>query len=222
VSIHTPSRISILSLDLALTIERAYHAAGWIFRFQLGSNINYTSDVGGYAQSSSGISQTRLVDEVTQLVVPNFPTAIENEFAAVILSLLSDASFASRTNISTPCTVTATELVWNYKPFWLVLSYSLGVGSMCVAAGMGVVAFRRNGYSADMSFSSIVATTRNKDLDVLTEGISLGYSPLPKRFQSKRLRFGEARGQMAGGGVAHTAFGLEGNVTGIKVGKKYV
>lgn len=200
--------------------KRAYHAAGWIFRFQLGSNINYTSDVGGYAQSSSGISQTRLVDEVTQFAVPDFPAAIENEFATTILSLLSDTLFASRINISTPCTVTATELVWNYKPFWLVLSYSLAVGSMCVAVGMGVVAFRRNGYSADMSFSSIVATTRNGDLDVLAEGISLGYSPLPKHFQGVRLRFGEVRGEMVGG-VAHTAFGLEGNVTGIEVGKKY-
>lgn len=161
------------------------------------------------------------MDEVTQLVVPNFPAAVEEEFAAIILSLLSDSSLASRTNISTPCDVTATELVWNYKPFWLVLSYSLAVGSMCVAAVMGAAAFRRNGYSADMSFSSIVATTRNTDLDVLAEGISLGYSPLPKRFQSKRLRFGELGGEMAGG-VAHTAFGLEDNVTAIKVGKKYV
>jgi hypothetical protein len=170
---------------------------------------------------NSGIAQTRLVDYFSNLAVPDFATAVENEFAAMILSLASSPLLQSETNISTPCTISTAVLVWDYNPLWLVLSYGLAVFFMLIAALIGAFAFKKNGYGADMSFSSIVATTRNKDLDGLAEGCCLGITPLPTSFVKERLRFGEVDGMVDGVGVKHTAFGFKGRVGSISVGEKY-
>lgn len=84
----------------------------------------------------------------------------------------------------------------------------------------GLFAFAKNGYSADTNFSTILATTRNLDLDRLAEGMCLGQSPPPKNFSESRLKFGELR---RGGEQleAHATFGLPDDIRPIVFGKKY-
>jgi len=180
--------------------------------------MNSTGD-DGYVTTTSGISQTRLVDGAGWLL-PDFETLFQDEFADTILSIASDAIMQSQSLVTTPCTVAKTELLWNYRPLWLVLSYSLGVVFMALAVVMGIFAYKFNGYGTDMSFSSILVTTRNKDLDALAEGSCLGNTPLPKQLTEERLRFGELR-DGRDGDVKHTAFGLYEHVSPIKVGALY-
>lgn len=112
-------------------------------------------------------------------------------------------------------------LIWNYKPFWLVLSYSLAALLAILAVIEGLFAFARNGYSADTNFSTILATTRNSELDLLAEGLCLGNSPAPKHFTESQLRFGRVS-RIGRQGEAHVAFGLSDDVGPIVVGEKYL
>lgn len=126
----------------------------------------------------------------------------------------------AQVNITAPCTTSNTILIWNYKPFWLVLSYSLAVLFALTAVIEGLFAFARNGYSADTNFSTILATTRNIDLDRLAEGMCLGQSLPPNSFMEERLRFRQVR-RRDEQGEAHAAFGLPGDVGPIVFGDKY-
>ena len=161
---------------------------------------------------------TKLVDPISQFVVPDFPSAVEKLFANLILSLASDPALAITVNYSVPCIRNSIVLVWNYEPFWLVLSYSLATGFMMIAVGFGIWAFKENGYGVNMGFSGIVLTTRNSELRGLSEGHCLGGYPVNKEFMKRKLRFGE----LAVDGGVHTAFGTEGNVGQIVKGKKYI
>ncbi|KAH6721523.1 hypothetical protein BKA61DRAFT_469744, partial [Leptodontidium sp. MPI-SDFR-AT-0119] len=89
-----------------------------------------------------------------------------------------------------------------------------------IAVIEGLFAFARNGYSADTNFSTILATTRNLDLDRLAEGMCLGQFPPPKSFMGERLKFGQVR-RRDEQGEAHAAFGLPGDVGPIVFGDKY-
>lgn len=162
------------------------------------------------------------------MAVPDFPTQVENQFSNIILSLAAFPSFYSQVNVSGPCTITAAVLEWQYQPFWLVLSYALAAGVTLIAVGIGLYAFRTNGYSADTNFSTFLATTRNPSLDKLSEGCCLGQTPLSKDFMRLKLRFGELEGfngaddkGIGSGKGEHVAFGLAHETRNIVFGKRY-
>ncbi|CZT13646.1 uncharacterized protein RAG0_17153 [Rhynchosporium agropyri] len=197
------------------------HAAGFVFRKTLSGTVNQKS-AHHWTRLFSLISQTPLLNQTSQYAVSDFPRAISQQFANQIISLCTSPVLYAQINITAPCTTSKTILVWNYKPFWLIISYSLAVFLASLAVIEGLFAFAKNGYSADTNFSTILATTRNLDVDRLAEGMCLGQSPPLRNFPEAKLRFGELKRRGSEQLEAHTTFGLLDDVGPIEFGKKYI
>lgn len=101
--------------------------------------------------------------------------------------------------------------VYNYRPLYLVVSYSITILLALFGILVGGIAYHSNGVAHDFSFSSVVCTTRNSDLDELVQGQGLGSLPHDKEFMNTKLRFGKLRSKKwvdeNGQTVAHAAFG---------------
>ncbi|PKX88171.1 uncharacterized protein P174DRAFT_490934 [Aspergillus novofumigatus IBT 16806] len=69
------------------------------------------------------------------------------------------------------------------------------------------------------SFSSVLMTTRNPELDRLAVGHCLGFEPLRGDIDKVRLQFGEVEG--ANLRHRHAAFGSKGSVTALSKGEDY-
>lgn len=192
-------------------------------RKQLSGTMGWIGGDEGYPTTDSGVSQTDLLGEYLMPRL-DFGTEIEFEFVETIISIASDPLMQAVQLVNTTCHVNKQELLWNYRPLWLVLSYSLAVAGMLCAVIMGVFAYKWNGYGTDLSFSSILVTTRNKALDDVSDGSCLGNTPLPKHITQERLRFGEltnARASDRQDGPKHTGFGFAWQAGPITKGEKY-
>jgi hypothetical protein len=110
--------------------------------------------------------------------------------------------------------------LYNYSPLSLILSYGLALLFTIISVAAGLHAFHHNGVIHISSFSSIVATTRNPELDELSKGNSLGSLRHDERLRGTRLRFG-ALERGAGSGVEHVCFGREAKVVELKKGGMY-
>ncbi|KAL1641360.1 hypothetical protein SLS58_006059 [Diplodia intermedia] len=149
------------------------------------------------------------------------PRAVEDLSHNVSLSLLSSALFAD----ATPADVAVTAMRNYYAYNWrnLLYAYLAAVVAALVCVAVGVDAYVANGYSASASFSSIVFTTRNAELDALADGRCLGARPVPREAKRTMLRYGVLREEEADGGrrrgVPHVAFGLRDTVGPLKKGE---
>jgi hypothetical protein len=94
---------------------------------------------------------------------------------------------------------------------------ALAVTIACVVVGF--FALRRNGVPQNNSFSSVLMTTRNPELDRLAVGHCLGFEPLKGDIDKVRLQFGEVEG--ANLRHRHAAFGSKGSVTALSKGEDY-
>ncbi|KAB8304071.1 hypothetical protein EYC80_005413 [Monilinia laxa] len=124
-----------------------------------------------------------------------------------------------------------------YHPLWLLLSYGLALLFSALAVAIGVYAIRSNGVVHSNSFSAIVATTRNTELDGYMGRSSLGAEPLQSNDRDRRLKFGPVINQAttedsSSGGengsqcetdekIPHIAFGLEENIGQLRKGELY-
>ena len=206
-------------IDLA---NSAYHTLGFRFHRFL-SNKNIQPNASTYAYAISDVSGSNLVDKHTLFPVEDFPRAIERKFGELVLSLMSQPQFLSVINTSVPCSIESSVQAWEYRPFWLVISYAVATGVTLLVIAVGTYALLDNGYGMDTSFSTILAVTRNRELDSLMEGCSLGRMPLPDRVSQTKLRFGEVVGnpEAIDRGIKHAAFGFESNVRPLHVGGQY-
>lgn len=124
-------------------------------------------------------------------------------------------------NNTTPTTVTVGETVnvYNYRSRNLLISYITAVIFALIGTAIGLFSLIVNGrsYCTPNSFSSILCTTRNHDLDELVDTKYLGAQPLDKSLASARLRFGMVDGIWSERGTSngHTAFGPSDAVTPI-------
>ncbi|KAK6512134.1 hypothetical protein TWF481_001026 [Arthrobotrys musiformis] len=127
------------------------------------------------------------------------------------MSLLAFPELGVRDLRTENCTVTTFSNVWKYDKTNLIIAYSVGMLVALVSLIVGAMALRQNGLVSEMSFSQVVATTRNPELDKMMQGNSLGRSDLkPRSLYGERLRFGELGEQdsaLLASGAAHTAFG---------------
>ncbi|KAB2571086.1 hypothetical protein DBV05_g10257 [Lasiodiplodia theobromae] len=133
--------------------------------------------------------------------------AVEDMFQNLTLSLLSSEFLNG--NTTTDIRVTSPKNFWRYGPLDLLISYVAGVAVAFVALLVGSWALIANGYSADVSFSSILLTTRNPDLDGVAVGQCLGAQPLDRNFEKLKLQLGVV-GRTDG--IEHAAFGIRGTV----------
>ncbi|KAE8448032.1 hypothetical protein EG329_009955 [Mollisiaceae sp. DMI_Dod_QoI] len=156
-----------------------------------------------------------------------FLRAIEDLANNITISYLSSPELTNTNTTFKTITTSNTKNYYQYRPLYLALPY--GVGFLCVfiVALTGLYSIHLNGVSHSMNFSSILATTRNPDLDVLTRGASLGAEPLKTDISKVKLRFGPLLGSKEGeqgddGEKLHVAFGRENSVGTLKKGRLYI
>ncbi|KAK8157436.1 hypothetical protein IWX90DRAFT_324026 [Phyllosticta citrichinensis] len=163
------------------------------------------SNVSGYSlaqYSSPWMCRNGSVDKAIEDLSHNFT-----------LSLLSTDLFSNMTDA--PITVVSSKVHYEYNRTDLLIAYAAAVGVALVCISVGASAYFANGYSASTSFSSIISTTRNADLDRLVQGACLGAQPLPRRMGDMKLRFGVLRSDDS---VPHAAFGLQEDVAKLRKG----
>lgn len=128
---------------------------------------------------------------------------------------INSTSFANH-GIMIPVTITSLVNLYTYDWRNLVISYAIAAAFALGAATLGGLAFRQNGVGHVSSFSAIVATTRNHDLDALMEGQCLGAVPLSEDVSKTKLRCGLVGPTTEK--VRHVAFGLEHDVQTLQNG----
>ncbi|KAF3908468.1 hypothetical protein ABW21_db0203593 [Orbilia brochopaga] len=136
------------------------------------------------------------------------------------MSLLAYPGLGVRQLQNGNCTVTTYSNVWRYEQQYLIIAYVAGLVASLVSLVVGAIALAKNGLVSEMSFSQVIATTRNPELDKLLEGNCLGKSDLqPRSLYSIKLRLGELQdpdGKLSSSGAAHAAFGTPRNVSEIR------
>ena len=129
-----------------------------------------------------------------------------------------------------------TQNIYSYDSRNLILSYSIAAVFTILSASVGFFALHYNGVAHSTAFSAMIATTRNRDLDKVSRGHSLG--ALPLGYTEMKVRFGmllgdgEKRGDewdavvdvKEGGvmGARHLGFGAAERVAGLRKGGRYV
>ncbi|KAL4747546.1 hypothetical protein BDW72DRAFT_182551 [Aspergillus terricola var. indicus] len=106
-----------------------------------------------------------------------------------------------------------------YDKEYLILAYMTALGVTVACVIVGFFALRRNGVSQSTSFSSVLMTTRNPELDRLAVGHCLGAEPLKKEIGKVRLQYGEI--DSPDQRHKHAAFGTKGSVTALSKGEDY-
>ena len=66
----------------------------------------------------------------------------------------------------------------------------MAVGFTLVILAIGLHSLRTNGVNLSSSFSGILCTTRNPELDILTRGSFVGSQPLDDALKKQKLQFG--------------------------------
>jgi hypothetical protein len=114
----------------------------------------------------------------------------------------------------------SSDNIYEYDSLKLIASYTAGVLATILTVIIGCIVFRINGVAYDKSFSAIMTTTRNPDLDIMTAGHSLG--PTIKKLDHTKLRFGGIAGGLGDKGVERAAFECVGSVAGLRKRGKYI
>lgn len=142
------------------------------------------------------------------------PRAVEELSRNVSLSLMS-SEFFSNVSRAHEVRVDETTNYYLYDETGLLRAYGVAVAVALACVCVGAHAYIANGYSASSSFSSVLLTTRNADLDRLAVGQCLGSQRAPAELRRTVLRFGVIKLTGGPGGeqeVAHATFGLQGTV----------
>jgi hypothetical protein len=109
------------------------------------------------------------------------------------ISLMSNPSLLVTSSTTVPCHRTVTETVWKVDWLPIVVAYSTGLGVALICLVLGAHALVVNGVAHDTSFSSVVRTTRNEELNRLVGSEDIGALPLSQRARKQRLRFLDSR-----------------------------
>jgi len=109
-----------------------------------------------------------------------------------------------------PVKVSSFQNYFSYNPHNLILTYAIATSITLMCVLVGVYSYIRHGNSLSDSFSTIMLTTRNKDLDRLVEKHQINLKARREDIKDVKLRFGFVR---AGPGEPQAVFGLEGRVS---------
>lgn len=160
--------------------------------------------------------------------------AIEDLANNITISYLSTPELTNDNTISRNIVTSNTYNVYQYHPLYLLISYGVALFLSLIAAIVGFYSLQSNGISHSASFSAIIATTRNPELDSLTKASSLGADPPNTDIKKTKLRFGPLLsriGESRDKGkldtevteeIPHVAFGLEDSVGQLKKGGLYI
>lgn len=169
------------------------------------------------------ISQTLLLD------LNSTSARIARDLVTAIPELLTNLTLSTMSYGTANQTVTCNEIVnyqsYQYSPLWLVLPYTLAILAAGVAAIVAFIVLQKSGFRTGKIFSQILVTTRNVDLDSMTQGNSL--SSVNLALKDRRLRFGQIvlddkdgpeQEQLA----PHAAFGEADRVVALKRNVDYI
>ena len=98
-------------------------------------------------------------------------------------------------NVTAAITSHFPQNYYTYNAMDLFLAYGIAIAVVAICVVVGLRAYIINGYSASASFSTILLTTRNDDLDKIAQGHWLGSQPLAEELQGLKLRVRQACGQ---------------------------
>jgi hypothetical protein len=124
--------------------------------------------------------------------VPNLDIGplLEKLSQNISISLLSQPKLDTTTTTLTTCTTHETLTVWKFKPVPLIAAYLCAVGAATMSLVIGGLALVATGVARDRSFSSIVRSTRHRDLDVLcVENDGNAVLPSTPELRKRRFRF---------------------------------
>jgi hypothetical protein len=93
---------------------------------------------------------------------------------------------------------------------WEAYGVAIFVSAICIVVGAYML--WDNGVDADMSFSQVLVTTRNRSLDQVCAGANLGGDQITEELKDTPLRFG----MLQTGDSQHPCFGLEGEITPLR------
>jgi hypothetical protein len=116
--------------------------------------------------------------------------AIEDLANNITISYLSTPHLTNDNTISRNIVTSNTYNIYQYHPLYLLISYGVALFLSSIAAIVGFYSLHSNGISHSASFSAIVATTRNPELDSLTKASSLGADLPNTDIKKTKLRFG--------------------------------
>ncbi|KAI5465088.1 hypothetical protein BGZ63DRAFT_350547, partial [Mariannaea sp. PMI_226] len=129
---------------------------------------------------------------------------LSRNFTYSMMVFYSGRGFAT----TLPVTVRSPRNLYSYDTVNLLMAYGASLFIVLIWVLVGSVTVWNNGITSSTSFSTILLTTRNPDLDKLAEGYSLGSDPLPKEICKTRLKFGclddAAETKRAGFGLSRT------------------
>ncbi|RDW60438.1 uncharacterized protein DSM5745_10896 [Aspergillus mulundensis] len=154
-------------------------------------------------------------DETTLCRNRTLARAIEDLSHNFTYSLLS----LNAGNDRVPMTVSTPRNFYSYSRANLLIAYAVALGATVACVIVGFLALHENGVSQSTSFSSVLLTTRNPELDQLAVGHCLGADPVAKEIGNVRLRFGELQNEDPR--YKHAAFGTKGSVTALTKGEEY-
>ncbi|KAH7416726.1 hypothetical protein BKA64DRAFT_655956 [Cadophora sp. MPI-SDFR-AT-0126] len=152
--------------------------------------------------------------------------ALEDLANNITISMLSVDGMTSKVRV--PVRIGTTSNVYSYDQNNLLISYGATIFVALICVIVGVASLIENGIYHRTTFSTVMATTRNPDLDVLANGACLGTG---QAMMKEKVMFGvlagatggstrdtAERGENSDGNLQHAAFGLTGTVTKIRKG----
>lgn len=155
-------------------------------------NVNTASD----SSSASAAPFSSSMDNMSMA------DALEQVFANVTISMFASSNFLQNDTEATrgPITYWTTQNAYSYAPRNLLIAYGLGVVASTALCIVGLVCISSAEASYGSSFSTILRTTRNPDLDALVPAAETsGAEPLSKELCKTRLVL--QRGRMKVDGV---------------------
>ncbi|KAL2837254.1 hypothetical protein BJY01DRAFT_46869 [Aspergillus pseudoustus] len=160
------------------------------------------------------MAQMTTIGDITLCRNRTLARAIEDLSHNFTYSVLSLHSASTTVNV----TSSFPQNFYSYNQRNLLAAYitSVGVTASCITVGL--VAMHRNGVSQDTSFSTVLLTTRNPELDNLAIGQCLGSDKISDEVRNIQLRFGQIEGDRE---YRHAAFGTKASVTPIVKGRDY-
>ncbi|KAK3941688.1 hypothetical protein QBC46DRAFT_285883 [Diplogelasinospora grovesii] len=149
--------------------------------------------------------------------------ALEDLMNNITVSLLASPDLNNQKDAVPPLLATSTSqptYVYDFRPLLAAYASAAAASLLCVL--IGLYAVHSNGVTHSSSFSAIMATTRNPDLDelVASHGASLGDSDSRKGLGMAKLKFGLLLTDDAGrrGALRHVAFGRSDDVMQLRKG----
>ncbi|CAG8957781.1 hypothetical protein HYFRA_00000119 [Hymenoscyphus fraxineus] len=200
-------------------LTAAYHSLGLQLRNQLNGTVNFTES--GIPISNTQAAETKLINPVGFLPIPNLMQGVQNLYEDIIISLLSNPQFlvvawAANPNNrsgtfadgpSWPCQKSRNLNIFHYQVLDLWLVYGVFILLSITAIIFGLKAVQQNqGHFKKNRFSAIVAATRGPDLDSVdwttdTHGrMAKGVGQTKLGYGIARQGVGERRGSYVGSG----------------------